>query len=55
MILPIHKVRDRLEDLRLQGIEKGLDWLIDQIGQWEVELDLDEKEYFETLEKHMAS
>ena len=38
-----HRVFDRLETLRLQGEEKGLDWLLDEIGAWMVELDKEEK------------
>jgi hypothetical protein len=38
-----HKVFDRLEEIRLGGMENGLDWVLDEIGAWMVELDKEEK------------
>jgi hypothetical protein len=49
-----HLVFDKLETLRLQGEEKGLDWVMEQIEQWMVQLDNEEKAVNKYLEEEHA-
>lgn len=54
MEISIHKVRDKVEEIKLKAADKNLDWVVNTLEQWEVELDEQIIEYGKTMEKNYS-
>lgn len=52
MDISAQKVRDKVEDIKLKASDKGFEWVVEVLEEWEIELDTMIAEYGKGMESN---
>ena len=51
MDIPINKVTDEIERIRMQADDRGYEWVMNQLESWHIRLDEKEKAFWKFIEQ----